>query len=111
MSPTQDMSISDFKAWMRDMKYADADIVSAIFGCSKGKIAETMRALAGMYSLALAPDDRGPPTADLIGKVQGDGDRDFGVIHFQAPGRVQSHACQPFPCDLLLSSPALPYDR
>ncbi len=89
------------------MKYADADVVSAIFGCPKGRMSETMRALARVYSLAPALDDQRPPTADLIAKVQGDEDKEFGVIHFQVPERTQDHACQPFPCDLLLSSPAL----
>jgi hypothetical protein len=106
-SPTPDMSVSDFGTWMREMKYADADVVSAIFGCPKGRMAETMRALARVYSLAPVRDDQKSPTADLIGRVQGDGDREFGVIHFQVPERTQNHACQPFPCDLLLSSPAL----
>lgn len=106
-SPTHEMTVSDFGAWMREMKYADADVVSAIFGCPKGRMAETMRALARVYSLAPVLGDRKSPTADLIGKVQGDGDREFGVIHFQAPDRAQNYACQPFPCDLLLSSPAL----
>lgn len=107
-SPPQDMSVSDFGAWMREMKYADADVVAAIFGCPKGSTAEMMRALARVYGLAPALDDRGrPPTADLVARVQGDGDREFGVVHFQAPGRSQDHACQPFPCDLLLSSPVL----
>lgn len=81
-SPTQDMSVLDFGAWMREMKYADADVVSAIFGCPKGRMAETMRALARVYSLAPALDARKSPMADLIGRVQGDVDREFGVIHF-----------------------------
>lgn len=106
-SPPQEMSISDFEAWMREMKYADADVVAAIFACPKGRMSETMRALARMYSLAPAFDDQRLPTADLVGRVQGDGDKGFGVVHFQVPERAQKHACQPFPCDLLLSSPAL----
>jgi hypothetical protein len=106
-SPTHEMSVSDFGDWMREMKHADADVVATIFGCPKGRMADTMRALARVYSRAPALNDRKSPTADLIGRVQGDGDREFGVIHFQAPARAQNHACQPFPCDLLLSSPAL----
>ena len=106
-SLTYETSVSDFGAWMREMKYADADVVAAIFGCPKGRMADTMRALARVYSLAPALGDRKSRTADLIGRVQGDGDREFGVIHFQVPERTQDHACQPFPCDLLLSSPAL----
>lgn len=106
-SPPQEMPVSDFDAWMREMKYANADVVAAIFACPKGRMSETMRVLARMYSLAPALDDQRPPMADLVGRVQGDGDKEFGVIHFQVPERSQEHACQPFLCDLLLSSPSL----
>lgn len=106
-SPTQEMSASDFETWVGKMKYVDADVVSAIFGCPRGRTADTMQALARLYSSTPAPDDRRPLTADLIGRVQEDGGKGFGVVHFQVPARAQDHACQPFPCDLLLSSPAL----
>lgn len=81
------------------MKYADADIVATTFGLEKGRTSETMQFLARVYSRAPAPDDRKSPTADLIGRVQRDGDREFGDIHFQVPERTQDHACQPFLCD------------
>lgn len=106
-SPPQEVDLPSFTNWMSKVKYVDADVVATTFHCPKDRMSEALRTVARVYSQAPAPHLQRIVTADLIARVQGEGSKDFGVLHFQIDERSQEHACQPFTCDLLLSSSAL----
>lgn len=103
----QDTELPVLVDWMRDAKYAEADIVVGNFACPKGLLYKTLEMFTSLYRQVSEDSEAKPLSADFIARVKEEGSKEFARIHFQIPERAQDQAVQPFQCDLLLSSPAV----